>query len=32
MRLGIDQPARPMEVFLSQLLEMFSGPDQGATR
>jgi hypothetical protein len=32
MRMSMDQPARPMEVFLPQLLEMFSTPNQGATR
>ncbi len=32
MRMSMDQPARPMEVFLPQLLEMFSSPDQRATR
>jgi hypothetical protein len=32
MRMSMDQPARPMEVFLPQLLEMFSSPNQGATR
>jgi hypothetical protein len=32
MRTSMDQPARPMEAFLPQLLEMFSSPTQGATR
>jgi hypothetical protein len=32
MRLSMDQPPRPMEAFLPQLLEMFSSPRQGATR
>jgi hypothetical protein len=32
MRMSMNQPARPMEVFLPQLLEMFSSPNQRATR